>query len=116
MQNNLRQRNILGQFVSNQVDQDQNGFTIIPLQNQPLNPLQHQIMATFDLDPYNYNINLSTNDNLKLFLKSTEEHKEDVKLEFSQTNVKNLTSAFKFDAHKFGWSALINVVPSDGTG
>ena len=45
-----------------------------------------------------------------------EERKEDTKLKFSQSNVKHLTSAFESDAHKFGWSALVNVVPSDGTG
>ena len=45
-------------------------------------------MATFDLNPYNGNINLSTDNVLQLFLKSTEEHKEDAKLKFSQTNIK----------------------------
>ena len=73
-------------------------------------------MATFDLNPYNGNINLSTNNGLKLFLKSTEECKEDAKLKFLQSNVKNLMSAFESDARKFGWSALVNVVLSNGTG
>ena len=116
MQNNLRQRNNLGQFFQNQANQDQNGFPRIPLQNQILNPLQHQTIATFDLNPYNGNIDPSANDGLNLFLKSIEEHKEDTKLKFSQTNVKNLMSAFGSNARKFGWSALINVVPSDRTG
>ena len=73
-------------------------------------------MTTFDLDPYNSNIHSRTNDGLKLFLKSTEECKEDVKLKFSQLNVINLMSAFESDARKFGWSALVNIIPSEGTG
>ena len=36
-------------------------------------------MTTYDLNPYNININPSTTDDLKLFLKSTKERKEDVK-------------------------------------
>ena len=36
-------------------------------------------MATFDLNPYNGKINLTTNDDLKLFLKSMEERKEEAK-------------------------------------
>ena len=116
MQNNLRQRNNLGQFFQNQANQDYNGFPRIPLQNQILNPLQHQTIATFDLNPYNGNIDPSANDGLNLFLKSIEEHKEDTKLKFSQTNVKNLMSAFESNARKFGFSAFVNVVPSDGSG
>ena len=94
MQNNIRQRNNLGQFVPNLSNQNQkqNGFPLIP-PNQPLNQLSNQIMATYDLNPYNGNINLSTNDGLKLFLKSTEEHKGDARLKCSQSNVKNLMSA-----------------------
>ena len=73
-------------------------------------------MTTFNLNPYNGIINLSTNGGLKLFLQSTEEHKEDTKLKFSQTNVKTLMSAFESHVCKLGWSALVKVVPFDGAG
>ena len=72
-------------------------------------------MATFDLNPHNGNINLSTNDALKLFLKLTKECKEDAKLKISQSNVKILMSAFESDVHKLGWSALVSIIPSDKT-
>ena len=73
-------------------------------------------MATFYLNPYNGNIDQSTNAGLKLLLKLTEGHKEDAKLKLSQLNVKNLMSAFESDARKFRWCALVNVVMSNGTG
>ena len=55
-------------------------------------------MATFDLNPYNSNINLSLNDSIKLFLKLTEKRKEDAKLKSSESNAKNLMSSFESDA------------------
>ena len=73
-------------------------------------------MATFDLNLYNVIINPSKNYGLKSFLKLTEERKEDTKLKLLQSNVKNLMSAFESDTHKFEWSTLVNVVPSNGTG
>ena len=72
-------------------------------------------MANLNLNPYNGNINPSINHGLKLFLKSTKEHKEDTKLKFSQSNEKSITSAFESGACKFEWSTLVNVVPSNGT-
>ena len=73
-------------------------------------------MATYDLSPYNGNVNLSTTDGLKLILKSTEERKEDTKLKVLQINIKNIMSAFESDTRKFGWSTLVNVVPANATG
>ena len=116
MQNNLCQRNNLDQFAPNQPNQKQIGFQIIPPHHQPLNPPLNQNMATFDLHLCSSNINPSTNDDLKIFLKLTKEHKEDEKHIFLQTNVPNLMSPFESDARKFGWNAFLNVVPSDRTG
>ena len=45
-------------------------------------PVPLPIMA-FNLNPYNGDLNPSTNDGLKLFLKATEERKEDAKLKIS---------------------------------
>ena len=73
-------------------------------------------MVTYDLNPYNGNINASMNDGLKLFLKVTEERKGDARLKCPQPNVKKLMSALESDTRKFGWSALVNAVPSNATG
>ena len=45
-------------------------------------------MITYDFNPYTNN--LSTADCLMLFLKLTKERKEDMKVKYSQTNVKTL--------------------------
>ena len=73
-------------------------------------------MATYNLNPYTGNINPSTPNRLKFFLKATEERKGDARLKCSRPNVKNLMSALKYDARKLGWSALLNIVPSDANG
>ena len=45
-----------------------------------------------------------------------EGRKEDAKLKFLQSNVKNLMNTFESDARKFGWITLVNAVPFDSTG
>ena len=131
---NFRLRNNLGQFIaledfdtdsstsinssisnSSVEDQDNerdpiNDFENLNLHAVPLNFPLPVIMA-FNLNPYNGDINPSTSEGLKLFLKATEEKKEEQKLKISQTNVKNIMSAFESDARKYGWSSLVHIVP-----
>ena len=59
-------------------------------------------MATYDLNPYNGNINPSTPEGLKLFLKTAEERKGYVRLKCSQPYIQNLMRALEYDARKFG--------------
>ena len=131
---NFRHRNNLGQFIaiedsdtnsstsinsaisnSSVADQDNeqdpiNDFKNLNLHAVPLN-LPPPIIMAYNLNPYNGDIDPSTNEGLKLFLKATEEKKEEQRLKISQTNVKNIMSAFESDARKFGWSSLVHIVP-----
>ena len=131
MTNNFRYRNNLGQFIAledsytssssseisssfnksfedskDKIDPfenfgnlDLNQFEIQFQPNVQL-PVPHPIMA-YNLNPYNGNINPSQSEGLKLFLKATEEQKDDLKIKIAQLNVKNIMSAFESDSRKF---------------
>ena len=138
---NFRLRNNLGQFIalensdtassqslnqsisdSSVEDHDQEiqidllgNFEELNLNAAQLN-LPLSITMACNLNPYNGDINPSTNKGLELFLKATEEKKDDQKLKISQTSVKNIMSTFESDAPKFGWSSLVHVAQINNAG
>ena len=143
MANNFRRRNNLGQFIALEDSSTSSSFSetsssfnksfediedeIDPIENfedLDLNRIEIQfqpdvhlpvpppIMA-YNLNPYNGNINPSQSEGLKLFLKATEERKDDLKIKITQLNVKNIMSVFESDSRKFGWSSLVHIVPID---
>ena len=133
MANNFRLRNQLGQFIAAEDSDTATSYTVQteisditfedhdheqdPIENldEPnLNAVHLNVplpvTMAFNLNPYNGDINPSTNEGLKLFLKATEEKKDDLKLKISQSNVKNIMSAFESDARKFRWSSLVHII------
>ena len=121
---NFRLRNNLGQFIAPE-DSDTNSSqslnqsisdSSIEDHDQEIDPIEKfkelnlnavqlnlplRVTMAYNLNPYNGDINPSTNEGLKLFLKVTEEKKDEQKLKISQTSVKNIMSAFESDGRKF---------------
>ena len=76
--------------------------------------IHHQVFhtTTYNLNPYDGDINTSTTDELKLFLKAAEENKLDTKLKISQSNVHTIIGSLSGYARKFGWDSLVNSIPT----
>ena len=71
---------------------------------------------TFALHAHARNVNPSTQEGLKLFLKATEEFSKEDKLDLSIKNTHVMKNHLETCSHKFSWGALLNKVPNgDGT-
>ena len=116
MSQNLRPRNQAGQFIENFDNQirtnapssDSSSSSSIvsstdtsdsSTNNNPPPPPPIQVMA-FHLNPFNGDINPLNEDWQKLFLKATEESKDDKRIKIDQSNVKLIMTAFESDACK----------------
>ena len=129
MSHNLRPRNQAGQFIinfDNQIrfdapssDSSSSSSLVSSTDTSDSstnnNPPPIQVMA-FHLNPFNGDINPSNADGQKLFLKATEERKDDKQMKIDQSNVKLIMTAFESDARKFGWGSLVNLIPFDAIG
>ena len=82
-------------------------------QSQPR--VQSISMAQYHFNPYYGNINPSTGDGQNLYFKA-KGRKEDQLLKICHQNVKNIMSRFEGDVRKFGWSSLINAIPTTAAG
>ena len=131
MSHNLRLGNQLGQFIENfdnqiQIDvlsSDSSSSSSLLSStdisdssvNNNLPPPQIQVMV-FNLHSFNGKINPSNADRQKLFLKATDERKDEKRMKIDQINVKLIMTVFESDARKFGWGSLVNILPFDALG
>ena len=109
-----RQRDIRGRFITINLEE-----TFSELSLSDLSPDRHNLPVrtmAFHLNPYDGDINPTVGEGLKLFLKATEERNNGSKLKIAQSNVQTIMDAFSSDARKFGWSPLVNNVPTTAAG
>lgn len=77
------------------------------------NNLPVVIMTTHNLNPFKGKINLSSADRQKMFLKGTDDLKEEKNFKSGQSNVKLIMDTFDMDAQKFGYGSLGNIATRD---
>ena len=116
-----QRRDNLGRFIRLQDDDSRDAspearFRIINLDEAPVPQIVRTMTTIYNLNMYDGNINPSSADGQKLFLKATQTLDKDKQIKVSQSNVQKIMDILSADARKFGWVVLVDVVPTTATG
>ncbi len=71
-------------------------------------------MVMFVLNSFEVDINPATPEVSNIFIKATEEPKDNKRLEVSQANSKEVLVLMNSLASQFGWGFLVNLIPVQG--
>ena len=118
-----QRRDNLGRFIRLQDEDSRDSdssleaqFRIFNLDEAPVPLIVRTMTTLYNLNPYDGNINPSSTDGQKLFLKATQSLDKEKQIKVTQSNVQKIMDIFSADARKFGWAALVDVVPTTATG